>query len=186
MNYQKISYLTDCMYDEQNHVSCRGFNSVTRKLADQILGFFGIEYDFITEIPVIEYVYTVIRYCKNDGHSDKSYELTLHRENNCMLYCITNDGEYDRNGLLYEYFVRRSIETGAIEQEQEQEQEKNLLTFRYWVEVKKGYYPTMGTEPETDICFYVKAKNRVTADRMVRAMLEGNTNIIDVDGICIE
>lgn len=63
--------------------------------------------------------------------------------------------------------------------------EKALYIFRYHVELEKGYFPVMGDNEEKDLFFDIQAKNRATADRMVRAMLIGNINVSDLSGICI-
>lgn len=61
-----------------------------------------------------------------------------------------------------------------------------MLKFRYWVELEKGYTPTMETEEEKELCFIIEAKNRATADRMVKSLLSESTNIVSYSGICIE
>ena len=63
--------------------------------------------------------------------------------------------------------------------------DQTLYVFRYHVELEKGYLPVMGDKEEKDLFFDIQAKNRATADRMVRAMLIGNTNVSDLSGICI-
>lgn len=45
-----------------------------------------------------------------------------------------------------------------------------MLKFEYYVELKEGYKPVMQTEEETDVKFVIEAKNRATADRMVKAL----------------
>jgi hypothetical protein len=50
----------------------------------------------------------------------------------------------------------------------------------YWIVLKEGYKPTMSTETEKEVTFIIQAKNRVTADRMVRQMLNFD-NIEDYD-----
>lgn len=60
-----------------------------------------------------------------------------------------------------------------------------MLKFEYYVELKEGYIPTMQTEEETDVYFVIEAKNRVTADRAVKALFENATNIKRYDGVCI-
>lgn len=61
-----------------------------------------------------------------------------------------------------------------------------LHKFEYYVELKVGFTPVLATAEETELTFVIEAKNRVTADRMVRAMLQGNDNIIHWSGICID
>ena len=46
-----------------------------------------------------------------------------------------------------------------------------MITFMYWIVLKEGYKPTMSTETEKGMTFVINAKNQVTADRMVRQML---------------
>lgn len=60
------------------------------------------------------------------------------------------------------------------------------MKFSYLVEVKEGYKQTMQTEDETEVRFVIEAKNRATADRMVKAMLKDAPNIKEYDGVCIE
>ena len=62
-------------------------------------------------------------------------------------------------------------------------QEKEYI-FKYWIQVKEGYKPVLETEKKNEIEIYIKAKNRATADRMVKALTTGNSNITDIDGIC--
>lgn len=59
------------------------------------------------------------------------------------------------------------------------------ITFQCHVELKEGYMPVMADEEETEVTFFVKARNRATASRAIRAMLKdapnvGNINIIAV------
>lgn len=61
-----------------------------------------------------------------------------------------------------------------------------MLKFEYYVELKEGYKPVMQTEEETDVKFVIEAKNRATADRMVKALLKNAENVKRWDGICIE
>ena len=61
-----------------------------------------------------------------------------------------------------------------------------MLKFKYYVELKEGYKPVMQTEEETDVKFVIEAKNRATADRMVKALLKNAENVKRWDGICIE
>ena len=61
-----------------------------------------------------------------------------------------------------------------------------MLKFKYYVELKEGYKPVMQTEEETDVKFVIEAKNRATADRMVKALLKNAENVKRWDGVCIE
>lgn len=60
------------------------------------------------------------------------------------------------------------------------------MKFEYTVTLTTGFRPVMQLEEETEFKFVVEAKNRVTADRMVSAMLVGAPNVKEWDGICIE
>lgn len=60
------------------------------------------------------------------------------------------------------------------------------MKFEYVVELERGYVPVMAEEEETEVRFVIEAKNRVTADRAVRAMLEYADNVEEWSGICIE
>ena len=59
------------------------------------------------------------------------------------------------------------------------------MTFRYYVELQTGYLPTMETLPEHEISFTIEAKNRATADRMIRKLIKPG-NVTDYDGIALE
>lgn len=60
------------------------------------------------------------------------------------------------------------------------------MKFGYWVELKEGFKQTSQLEEETDVNFVIEAKNRATADRMVRAMLKDAPNVVEYSGICID
>lgn len=60
------------------------------------------------------------------------------------------------------------------------------MKFQYDIELKYGYKPTMNDEKENNLQIIVEAKNRVTADRMIKAMLSGCNNIVCLSGICID
>ena len=59
------------------------------------------------------------------------------------------------------------------------------MKFRYYVELHEGYQSTCMLEAEYEVEFIIEAKNRVTADRMVNALLKDG-NIKEIGGICIE
>lgn len=59
------------------------------------------------------------------------------------------------------------------------------LKFEYVIELKEGYKPVMSLEDETTVKLIIEAPNRVTADRMVSAMLKGASNVTDISGVCI-
>lgn len=61
-----------------------------------------------------------------------------------------------------------------------------MHTFKYLIELEEGYYPVMEDEPQYDVLISVEAENRVTANRMVKAMLKGATNILDCDGLILD
>ena len=60
------------------------------------------------------------------------------------------------------------------------------MKFEYVVELENGYRQTMETEEETVVRIVIEAKNRVTADRAISAMLKNAPNIKEYRGICIE
>lgn len=60
------------------------------------------------------------------------------------------------------------------------------MKIQYDIELKDGYKPTMQEGKENDLQIIVEAKNRVTADRMIKAMLSGCNNIVSWSGICID
>ena len=61
-----------------------------------------------------------------------------------------------------------------------------LLTFEYWVELRNGYKPAqIDAEIENEFSFIIKAPNRATADRMIKAMFS-NDNVVTYDGVCID
>lgn len=59
------------------------------------------------------------------------------------------------------------------------------MMFEYCAELKDGYKPTMETETGNTVYFQIDAKNRVTADRMVKAMLTVG-NITEISGVAID
>lgn len=59
-----------------------------------------------------------------------------------------------------------------------------MLTFEYYFILENGYKPVLSTEPVNDINIVIKAPNRATADRMVKAFI--NDNVIEHDGVCID
>lgn len=61
-----------------------------------------------------------------------------------------------------------------------------MLRFEYYVELKEGYKPVMQTEEVEEIRFIIEAKNRVTADRAVKALLKNAPNVERYDGVCID
>lgn len=63
------------------------------------------------------------------------------------------------------------------------------MKFEYFAELKEGYKPVMPvveTEEKTEMSFIIEAKNRATADRMVKALLKEAANVERYSGICIE
>ena len=60
------------------------------------------------------------------------------------------------------------------------------MKFEYAITLKEGFKPVMELELETDVKIVIEAKNRVTSDRMIKAMLKGATNIEDITGICVD
>lgn len=61
-----------------------------------------------------------------------------------------------------------------------------MLRFEYIVILENGFTPVLQSETETEVRFVIEAKNRVTADRMVKAMLKDNWNVKSWSGICID
>lgn len=61
-----------------------------------------------------------------------------------------------------------------------------MMKFEYYIELKEGFKPVMETELETNISIVIEAKNRVTADRAINAMLKNAPNIKEYSGICVE
>lgn len=59
------------------------------------------------------------------------------------------------------------------------------MKFEYYAELYKGYRQTCVDEEEYDVKFIIEAKNRVTADRMVNALLKKD-NVKEISGVCIE
>lgn len=59
------------------------------------------------------------------------------------------------------------------------------MKFKYIACLKKGYRPVMEIEEETETSFIIEAENRVTADRIVEAMLKDAPNIKECSGFCI-
>ena len=62
-----------------------------------------------------------------------------------------------------------------------------MKKFKYTVELKKGYMPAPVFEAveETEVEFVIEARNRVTADRMVKALLEA-ANVEEYGCVCVE
>ena len=58
--------------------------------------------------------------------------------------------------------------------------EKNVK-FEYVIELKEGYKPVMSLKEETTVKLTIEASNRVTADRMISAMLKGAPNVISTE-----
>lgn len=58
-----------------------------------------------------------------------------------------------------------------------------MYRFRYCVTLKEGYRPVGKTENEKEVVLTIEAKNRATADRMIKALL--TDRIMDYSGICI-
>ena len=63
---------------------------------------------------------------------------------------------------------------------------EETLRFEYYVKLKEGYRPVMQDEEEIAVRFVIKAKNRATADRAVKALLKGSENVDHYDGVCID
>lgn len=59
------------------------------------------------------------------------------------------------------------------------------MKIEYCAEVIRGYKPTMETEEQKLVYFTIEAKNRVTADRMVKSLLAAG-NITEIIGVAID
>lgn len=59
------------------------------------------------------------------------------------------------------------------------------MKFRYFVTLKDGFTPVMSETIIDELEFEIKAKNRATADRMVKAMLESSRNIIEYNCVAL-
>ena len=60
------------------------------------------------------------------------------------------------------------------------------MKFEYVVNTISGYQPIGQLKAEHEIRIQIEANNRVTAERMMRSLFEGNKNVKSYDGICIE
>jgi hypothetical protein len=60
------------------------------------------------------------------------------------------------------------------------------MKFEYTVDLKEGYKSTMQDTEETELTFVITAKNRATADRMVKALLKDARNVNECIGVCID
>lgn len=60
------------------------------------------------------------------------------------------------------------------------------MKFQFDIELKEGFKPTMQSKKENELQIIIEAKNMVTADRMIKAMLSGCDNIVSWSGICID
>lgn len=62
------------------------------------------------------------------------------------------------------------------------------MKFAYIADLDVGYKEAtpLSDEMICEVEFTVEARNRATADRMVKALTAGCTNILDLSGICIE
>lgn len=63
------------------------------------------------------------------------------------------------------------------------------MKFEYYIFLKEGFEDVMRTELEgleETVVIQIEARNRVMADRAIKAMLKNAPNIKECDGICIE
>ena len=60
------------------------------------------------------------------------------------------------------------------------------MKFRFDIELKEGFNPTMQIEKENEVQIIVEAKNMVTANRMMKSVLLGCDNIVSYSVICID
>lgn len=56
------------------------------------------------------------------------------------------------------------------------------MKFQYTIELKDGYKQTTLDETETELDIIISAKNRATANRMIKALLKGAQNVIEYSG----
>lgn len=60
--------------------------------------------------------------------------------------------------------------------------------FEYVAELNVGFRQAspLIDKPEYEVRFVIEAINRATADRMVKSLTVGCTNILEISGICID
>ena len=64
--------------------------------------------------------------------------------------------------------------------------ERELHRFAYYIIVKEGFQ-TVGNPIINDVIdIELTAPNRATADRMMKALMKDNKNVIEYDGVCID
>ena len=65
--------------------------------------------------------------------------------------------------------------------------DKRLITFEYFLELEEGFgfKPVGNTREETEVTLQIKAPNRVTADRMLHAIID-NVVIANVYGVALD
>lgn len=56
------------------------------------------------------------------------------------------------------------------------------MKFQYTIELKEGYKQTTLDETEAELDIIISAKNRATANRMIKALLKGAQNVIEYSG----
>ena len=64
--------------------------------------------------------------------------------------------------------------------------EGRALKFEYHILLKKGFRKVLEIEETDTVSIVIEAKNRATADRAIKAMLEDAPNVKEYDGVCIE
>ncbi len=64
--------------------------------------------------------------------------------------------------------------------------ERKNHVFKVYVEVKEGFRRVTEMEEENEIIFTIEASCLANANRMVKAILSNNDNVIEYDLICIE
>jgi len=63
------------------------------------------------------------------------------------------------------------------------------MKFAYVIDLEEGYMPLHEWEMEKridEVRVVIEAPNRVTADRMIKAVLQKSPNVKEYDGTCIE
>lgn len=65
--------------------------------------------------------------------------------------------------------------------------DKRLITFEYCLELNEGFgfKPVGSTMEETEVTLQINAPNRVTADRMLHAIID-SPKIVDIIGVALD
>lgn len=65
--------------------------------------------------------------------------------------------------------------------------EERLITFEYCLELEEGFgfKPVGETREQTEVLLQIKAKNRVTADRMLHAIIDKPV-VVNIYGVALD